>query len=107
MSGPASPWADRFPNSLHCQHCTRNSKYQLQQLEEEEGQVRAVPGLVCLGFFLQNILSGTGDLQKTLCLIVCSRKMGLIPFTCLLQSWLWCLIHVSSLAGDCGMNDAI
>lgn len=66
-----------------------------------------MPGLVCLGFALQNILSGISDLEETLCLRVCSRKMGLVPCPCLLQSWLRCLIHVSGLAGDCGMNDAI
>lgn len=54
-----------------------------------------------------SILSGISDLERSLCLSVCSRKMGLIPFTCLLRSWLRCLIHVSGLAGDCGMNDAI
>lgn len=38
---------------------------------------------------------------------VCSRKMGMILFTCLLWSWLCCLIHVRSLAGDSWMNVAI
>lgn len=49
----------------------------------------------------------TGVQKETLCLGVCSRKTGTILFTCLLQSWLWWLIHVSSSAGDSWMNDAI
>lgn len=46
-------------------------------------------------------------LEGTPCLSVCSRKMGIILFTCRLRSWLRCLIHVRSLAGDSWMNDAI
>lgn len=75
-------------------------------------------GLVCVLMALEQwhpltmsrrvlVVSPMTGIEETLCLSVCCRKIGIILFTCLLRSWLWCLIHVRSLAGDSWMNDAI
>lgn len=113
VSGPASPWADRFPNSPPCTVSTVSataktscSSWKRRRRRRKPRWQQSLASCVWV-FFPPKHPQCTGDLEQGLCPSVCSRKRGLIPFPCLPQSWLRCLIHVSALAGDCGMNDAI
>lgn len=108
VSGPGSPWADRFPKSPPCAVSTVSGTANTSCSSWRRRKPRSEQSLAsCCWVFSSKTSSVSQVTWRIPCASVFGRKMGLIPFTCLLQSWLRCLIHVSGLAGDCGMNDAI
>lgn len=102
VSGPGSPWADRFPKSPPFPVSTVSGTANTSCSSWRRRKPRSEQSLASCVWVFSSRTSSVSQVTS-----VFSRKMGLIPFTCLLQSWLGCLIHVSGLAGDCGMNDAI
>lgn len=72
VSGPGSPWADRFPKSPPCAVSTVSGTANTSCSSWRRRKPRSEQSLASCGwvFFLQNILSVTGDLEDTLCLSV-------------------------------------
>lgn len=69
VSGPGSPWADRFPKSPPCAVSTVSGTANTSCSSWRRRKPRSEQSLASCGwvFFLQNILSVTGDLEDTLC----------------------------------------